>query len=104
MSLDHRSYEEKRDFVRVTVDYELGLQPAGGGPGFTARGKNLSAGGVLFETDEALQPGDILEIHVEARQALLSVLDATIEVVRVAGADNGRGWVVGGAIRELHGT
>lgn len=104
MTLDGRSYEEKRDFVRVTVDYELGLACPADGRRFTASGKNLSAGGVMFHTDENLQPGDQLEMHVEAHQALLSVLDATIEVVRVEDAGDGRTWAVGGAIRALHGS
>lgn len=102
MGLDHRSYDEKRDFVRVTVDYELGLQAASDGRSFTAMGKNLSAGGVLFHTDEQLRPGEQLKIHVEARQALLSVLDATIKVVRVEDAGDGRTWAVGGAITQMH--
>ncbi len=103
MSLNHRSYDEKRDFVRVTVDYELGLQATNDGHSFTAVGKNLSASGVLFHTQERLKPGDQLEMHIEARQALLSVLDATIEVVRVEGTGDGHTWVVGGAIMEMHG-
>ena len=104
MSLDQRSYEEKRDFVRVTVDCEVGLQPASGGQRFRANGKNLSAGGVLFHTDEQLQPGDRLEMHIEAHQALFSVLDATIEVVRVQAVEDGRTWAVGGCITRMHGS
>ena len=104
MSLDQRSYDEKRDFVRVTVDCEVGLQPASGGQQFMANGKNLSAGGVLFHTDEQLQPGDQLEMHIEAHQALLSVLDATIEVVRVQSIGDGRTSAVGGTITHMHGS
>ncbi|VAW82819.1 hypothetical protein MNBD_GAMMA13-577 [hydrothermal vent metagenome] len=102
MGLDHRNYDEKRDFVRVTVDYELGLQAADDGRSFTAMGKNLSTGGVLFHTNEPLKLGDRLRMHVEARQALLSVLDATIEVVRVEDTGDGRTWAVGGAITQMH--
>jgi len=104
MSLDQRSYDEKRDFVRVTVDCEVGLQSVSGDRQFMANGKNLSAGGVLFHTDEQLQPGDQLEMHIEAHQALFSVLDATIEVVRVQPAGDGRTLAVGGSITRMHGS
>ena len=104
MSLDQRTYEEKRDFVRVAVDCEVGLQPVNGGHPFMANGKNLSAGGVLFHTEEQLQPGDQLEMHIEAHQALFSVLDATIEVVRVQSVGDGRTWAVGSAITHMHGS
>jgi hypothetical protein len=104
MSLDQRSYDEKRDFVRVAVDCEVGLQSAGGGERFTANGKNLSAGGVLFHTNEQLKPGDQLEMHIEAHQALFSVLDATIEVVRVQSVGDGRTWAVGSTITHMHGS
>ena len=103
MSLDRRSYDEKRDFIRVPVECEVGLESAFSGKRFSAAGKDLSAGGVLFHTDELLAPGDRLEIHIESDQALLSVLDATIEVVRVEPLGDGLNYAVGGAIRAVHG-
>lgn len=102
MSLDRRSYEEKRDFIRVPVDCEVALQMPASGRRFTGVGKNLSGGGVLFYTDELLAPGDELVIHIESRQAVLSVLDATIEVIRVEPVTDGIRYAVGGAIRRVH--
>ena len=102
MTLDRRSYEEKRDFIRMPVDCDVSLEDKASGKQFTAAGKNLSANGVLFHTVEALAPGDRLEMHIEASQALLSVLEATIEVVRVESLGDGRSFAVGGAIRKLH--
>jgi hypothetical protein len=102
MSLDQRSYEEKRDFIRVPVECEISLQDAESGKRFLANGKNLSAGGVLFYTDEPLQPGDRLEMHIEAHQVLLSVLDASIEVLRVESLKGGRSYAAGCAITNLH--
>jgi hypothetical protein len=102
MSLDQRSYEEKRDFVRIPVECEVSLQDAASGRRFLANGKNLSASGVLLHTDELLQPGDRLEMHIEAHQALLSVLDASIEVLRVEALGDGRSYAAGCAITRLH--
>ena len=102
MSLDQRSYEEKRDFIRIPVECDVNLESPADGRLFTAAGKNLSAGGALFHTDQALQPGDRLEMHIEASQSLISVLDASIEVVRVEPLGDGRTFAVGVAITELH--
>ncbi|MFQ5643525.1 MAG: PilZ domain-containing protein [Thiogranum sp.] len=102
MSLDQRSYEEKRGFIRVPVDCDVELQHADNGKRFQGVGRNLSACGVLFHTDELLAPGDRLEMHIESSQALISVLDASIEVVRVEPAADGLSYVVGSAIRVIH--
>ena len=102
MSLDQRSYEEKRSFIRVAVDCEVALEAAASGRRFTGIGKNLSAGGVLFHTDELLAPGDQLEIHIESSHALLSVLDATIEVIRVEPVTDGASFAIGSLIRSIH--
>ena len=102
MSLDQRPYDEKRGFIRMPVDCEVTLEHAADGRRFLGSGKNLSASGVLFHTDEPLRPGDRLEIHIEANQALLSVLDATIEVVRVEAIGDGLSYAVGTAIQTIH--
>jgi hypothetical protein len=99
---NQRPYEEKRDFIRVDLNCEIHLQHAASGHRFIANSRNLSAGGVLFQTDESLVPGDLLEMHIEASQALFSVLDATIEVVRIEPHDEGGSHLVGGAIRTIH--
>ncbi len=102
MTLDQRSYEEKRDFIRMPVECEISLEDKASGKCFQANARNLSASGVLFSTDELLQPGDRLEMHIEAHQALLSVLDASIEVLRVELADDGCSCTAGCVITRLH--
>ncbi len=102
MSLDQRSYEEKRDFIRVPVQCEMTLEVFDTGKRFVAEGRNLSGNGVMFVTDEPLQPGDRLNLHVEATQVLTSVLDATIEVVRVVALENESRFAVGGSICTIN--
>ncbi len=101
MSLDQRPYDEKRGFMRVPVDCEVTLERVTDGRRFMGRGKNLSASGVLFHTDEPLRPGERLDIHIEANQALRSVLDGTIEVVRVEAIGDGLSYAVGSAIKTI---
>jgi len=101
MSFDQRSYDEKRDFIRVPVDCDVELQHADNGKRFQGFGKNLSACGVLFHTDEPLKPGDRLELHIESSQTVTSVLDASIEVVRVEPASDQLSYAVASAIRSI---
>ncbi|TCK17675.1 PilZ domain-containing protein [Thiogranum longum] len=102
MSLDRRSFDEKRDFIRVPVDCDISLEAVDTGRHFTAEGRNLSGNGVLFVTDETLQPGDRLNLRIEATQVLMSVLDATIEVVRVEALAEESRFVVGGLICTIN--
>ncbi|VAW75769.1 hypothetical protein MNBD_GAMMA15-2477 [hydrothermal vent metagenome] len=98
MGLDQRTYEEKRDYIRVPVQCEVALEAIDGSKHFVAEGRNLSGNGVLFFTDERLQPGDRLNLHIEATQVLMSVLDATIEVVRVESLAGESRFAVGSSI------
>jgi hypothetical protein len=103
MSLDRRTYEEKRNFIRVPVECEVALAFVVNGKRFRGTGKDLSGGGILFHTEELLEPGDRLELHIETSQAQFAVLDATIEVVRVRPLAEERRYAVGSAIRTIHG-
>ncbi|HHJ14427.1 MAG TPA: PilZ domain-containing protein [Gammaproteobacteria bacterium] len=101
MRTDQRMYEEKRDFIRVPVQCEVQLEALDSGRRFTAEGRNLSGNGVLFLTDEPLVPGQRLNLHIEATEVLVSVLDATIEVVRIEAVPGEDRFAVGGAIRSI---
>ena len=102
MCPDRQSYDEKRAFLRIPVECELTLEAAQDGRRFTATGRNLSAGGVLFHTGELLQTGDRLEMHIDSRQPLFPDLDATIEVTRVEPLSEGGRYAIGSAIRTIH--
>lgn len=102
MCPDSRSYDEKRNFLRIPVVCELMLETVPDGRRFSATGRNLSAGGVLFHTGEALRSGDQLEMHIGSGQPLFPDLDATIEVMRVEPLHDDAGFAVGSAIRTIH--
>lgn len=98
----HR-YEEKRNFVRVPIDCDVLLRSETDNREFTVRGKDLSAGGVLFYTDQEMSCGEHFNLHIEAHQALFSVLDADIEVVRIVPLNEG-GYAIGSAIHSIAST
>lgn len=100
MLMANRDYDEKRDFIRMTVDCELTLRDLNNGQQFQGRCKNLSGNGVLFHLDEAPNMGSQLEIHMAPDKVVVPALDAVVEVVRVD-ADTEGGYLVGTTIREM---
>ena len=99
MSTASRTYDEKRDFIRMTVDCDLTLRD-GQGRQYPGRCVNLSSTGAMVLLDDAPQPGQQLELHIAPRLALVPALDARVEVVRVLPADEG-GYEVGMRILEM---
>ncbi len=100
MAMANRDYDEKRDFIRMTIDCELTLRDQSNGQEYQGRCKNLSGSGALFHVDEAPALGSQLEIHMAPDKAVVPALDAVVEVVRVD-ADTTGGFLVGTTIREM---
>jgi hypothetical protein len=100
MSTADRSYDEKRDFIRMTVDCDLALNEPGGGREYPGRCLNLSSTGAMVLLDEAPALGQRLELHIAPRLALVPALNALVEVVRVLPAAAG-GYEVGMSILEM---
>lgn len=65
------------------------------------KGKNLSAGGILFYTTQAVNVGDLLQINVEPLVNVSPPLTAVLEVIRVYPADVGTGFEVAGSFKEI---
>ncbi|HEY9150815.1 MAG TPA: PilZ domain-containing protein [Gammaproteobacteria bacterium] len=100
MSTASRNYDEKRDFIRMTVDCALTLREVEGGRQYAGRCVNLSSTGAMVLFDEPPTMGQRLELHIEPRLALVPALDALVEVVRVLPAADG-GFEVGMSIVEM---
>lgn len=100
MSTASRTYDEKRDFIRMTVDCDLTLRDEQGGRQYQGRCLNLSSTGAMVLFDEAPAIGQRLALHIEPRLALVPALDALVEVVRVLPAAGG-GFEVGMSILEM---
>lgn len=84
-----RTFAEKRDFIRMTVDCSMSYRAIGAGDNRTGRCINLSAKGVLFSAPETLPLGTELKIKIEPQVKISPPLSATAEVVRVEKAGAG---------------
>lgn len=100
MVMGSREYDEKRDFIRMTVDCAMTLRHLGSGQVLKGHCVNLSATGVLVRLDEAPEIGARLELGIAPELAVVPALNAVVEVVRVLPADAG-GFDVGTAIVEM---
>lgn len=91
---------DERDFRRMSVQCEATFRRVGQQP--TRRGAvdNLSAAGLLLICDEPLQPGDQIEVTIQAAGGRAAPYRAIVDVVRV---DVGAGgtYRAGCSTREL---
>lgn len=82
--------EEKRDFVRMSIDTIVSFKITGAGneqhQGIT---RNLSASGLQMTTDATLDIGDEIELVMNHGNAKLPPFLATGKVVRREASDNG---------------
>ncbi|MCG8671643.1 MAG: PilZ domain-containing protein [Pseudomonadales bacterium] len=101
MSLTERSYEEKRNFIRMKVDTMVSFTRADSKERYEGRCRNLSGAGMLLETEKKLQLGDRLRVTVPSEGPDFSPLDAMVEVVRVDAIPNLHKFMCGVVIRKL---
>ena len=73
---------EKRDFIRMAVDCDVYYRKDEGAAEKQGAGRNLSANGILFESDENYAEGSRLFLRVMPRNSLTPPLEMQVEVVR----------------------
>lgn len=79
MSLNDRSYEEKRDYIRMRVDAEVSLVHAG--QIIPAVCLDLSSSGMQVQAPRTFKVGDKLSVRIDSEHAALKGLEAETEVV-----------------------
>ncbi|WP_455205708.1 PilZ domain-containing protein [Kaarinaea lacus] len=94
------SYDEKRDFYRMSTDSTITFREQGSDQSHQGRCINLSASGVLFMSEQRLEPGTIVHINITPDKAVVPPLEATIEVVR-AQLDSDEGYAIAGQIKQI---
>ncbi len=95
------NYDEKRSFYRMSVDCQVEFSRPGSSETFKGDGKNLSANGVKFITDEKLNEGEELDVTVHPVIQTVTPLSAKAKVVRVVyDEDNGK-YIVGLSMQEV---
>ena len=82
MSQGHHGHDEKRDYIRMTVDCRI-LYKDAAGKEHHGRAINLSGGGVLFMTDSPPAMGSELTVSVLPDTPVVEPLDVIAKVVRV---------------------
>lgn len=87
MALDYRAWSEKRNFIRMKINTPV--QVAHGATHFTARCKDLSASGMLVESDEQLPLGSIVQLLIDQEGDKRLPFRATAEVARLEPAGSG---------------
>lgn len=93
-----RSYEEKRDFPRMSIKADITYSIDGDGTMYTGMSNNLSHSGIQFITERALSPGKSIEFRLASFDGKVDPLEAKAQVVRVEPADNT--YIVAGKIIE----
>lgn len=101
MSREERSYDEKRDFYRMAVDCGLTFKTVEGGQRGSGICRNLSAAGVAFDSDQALEEGAGIRIRIEPASAITDALEALAQVVRCDRDATGDGYHVAATILEV---
>ena len=98
-----RDYDEKRDFIRVSVDCEIWYKPDYADTGETGRVANLSGRGMMFIADHELPKESVLEIKIKPENHLTNALHALVRVVRTAKQRRGKGYEIGAIIQKILG-
>lgn len=73
---------EKRDFIRMAVDCDVFYRKEEASAEKQGAGRNLSANGILFESEENYAEGSKLFLRVMPRNSITPPLEMQVEVVR----------------------
>lgn len=75
-------YEEKRRFPRVRCNCAMSFKRVASGNQAHARCVDISASGIRFEAEEAVEPGRALEIRTFPADRITPPITALVEVLR----------------------
>lgn len=94
-----KDFEEKRGFHRMQLNCKVTLSNPASGESTTAEGRDLSAQGFSFYSEQQFAEGDVMEVTVSPENAVVRPLRAELQVVRVE--PDGDGYLVGAQIRRM---
>ncbi len=96
-----RDYDEKRDFIRVSVDCEIKFREMGTEKMDSGRVINLSGRGMLFVAEYGTPVDSHLEVLVTPEREITPPLHAKVRVVRMEKNRRGEGYQIGAIIVEM---
>jgi len=100
--LSSRDYQEKRDFIRMSMNCPLTYQSVDSYNQKTGTCVNLSAKGILFQSDDQYPLGTMLKVNVMPKLAISPPFSAIIKLLRVQPKQNNDGFLLAGTIEEVH--
>ncbi|GAB4268125.1 MAG: PilZ domain-containing protein [Methylomicrobium sp.] len=93
-------YDEKRNYIRMTVDCELTYRLAGSDDTYQGVCTSISGSGVSFLAEQSFDPGKALEVSITPKSSITPPMTAYIEVVRTTKQDDGR-YEIAAAIKSI---
>lgn len=98
MSVSDRSYNEKRDFVRMKIDSDVTIRQ--GDNEYKATCKDLSGTGMLLESNTKFALGELVDVLIQQTSSSHEPFNATAEVSRVE-ENSGGSYTIGLSIKEI---
>ncbi|MGH1472125.1 MAG: PilZ domain-containing protein [Cellvibrionaceae bacterium] len=100
MDRTNRSYNEKRNFIRMKIDTPADVIIDGKGESFKGICRDLSGGGMLIETETTLEIGLELVVRLASHHEASPMLKARVQVARVLESRDGK-YTLGLEILEM---
>lgn len=88
MGLNDRNYEEKRNFIRMSMNASATLK-VDGGDSIDVTCIDLSAGGMAINAREAVAEGSTIAVSIESPNEQFKSMNATGTVVRCQALETG---------------
>ena len=82
MSMDKKSFYEKRNFTRMKIDTMITFTLEGRNDRYEARCKNISGAGLLLETEKKLEEGSKINVSIPSESGDIENLNASADVIR----------------------
>jgi len=101
MTHSDRSYDEKRNFIRMKVDTMITYTYHNKTDRYDGKCVDLSGAGMLIETDKKLKIGDRLQLTVPTDSEEFSSLNASVEVMRVHPMPDQHKFKIGVVIKQI---
>ncbi|MFM8331076.1 MAG: PilZ domain-containing protein [Candidatus Methylumidiphilus sp.] len=95
-----KEFEEKRRFPRMKANCAMSYKRVAAGNQAHALCMEISASGIMFEADEAVEPGRALEIRTFPADRITPPITALIEVTRCTSAGLER-YRIAGVIKGI---
>jgi hypothetical protein len=88
MALNDRTYEEKRNFIRMTMNASANLT-LDNGQSIEVTCIDLSASGMSIKANEAVKEGETIHVSIESPNEQFRSMDANGKVLRCREMGNG---------------